>query len=74
MGISKERQLAIDILDLFEDVLAEHNIYIPDDYREGDESEACIFGDTYYALEERITEFICDYKREVKICGKTLNL
>lgn len=65
MAISKEREFAYEILDVFEEVLAEHDIYIPDEYREGDESEACIYGATYYRLEDSIEKLICDYKKEL---------
>ena len=68
-GLSKSRQLAIDIIDIFEELLAEHDIYIPDedreeydeddeDYDEDECEEACIYGSTYYQLEDEITELL----------------
>lgn len=60
-SMGKTRGIAIMILNIFEDMLDEKGIQIPDDYREGDEDEACIFGDTYYALEDEITNLLCDY-------------
>lgn len=60
-SMGKTRGIAIMILNIFEDMLAEKGIQIPDDCREGDEDEACIFGDTYYALEDEITSLLCDY-------------
>ena len=46
------RQLAIAILDEFEDLLAEKNVMIPSDDREGREEEACLYGTEYYELED----------------------
>ena len=45
---------AIEILDIFEDVLQENNIKIPDEHRVGLEEEACIFGETYYHTEDEV--------------------
>lgn len=68
-GLSKSRQLAIDIIDIFEGLLAEYDIYIPDedreeydeddeDYDEDECEEACIYGSTYYELEDEITKLL----------------
>lgn len=54
--------LADDIIDIFEDLLDRLNITLPDKWREGEEDEARIFGDTYYELEGKIIERL---KREV---------
>ena len=59
-GLSKARNLAIKIIDLFEELLAEYDIQIPNDEREGEEYEACIYGSDYYALEDNITELLCE--------------
>ena len=56
--MEKTRELAIQILEEFEDLLAEHNIIIPDEDREGNEEEACLYGSTYYSLEDKITELL----------------
>jgi len=56
--MTQNRQHAINILDMFEDVLDKHNIYIPDDDRTGDECEACIFGATYGDLEDEIVHYL----------------
>ena len=56
--MNRVRELTISILDEFEQLLEENNITIPDDYREGDESEARLFGDGYYRLEESIYQMI----------------
>lgn len=50
--MEKERELAAQIIGLFEDLLASNNIKIPDRDREGLEEEACIYGETYYSLED----------------------
>lgn len=64
-NLGKARGLACMIVDLFEDLLAEYNIYIPNDEREGEEDEACIYGDDYYALEDQITELLCEHIEEL---------
>ena len=60
-SVGKTRGIAIMILDIFEDMLAEKGIEIPDVEREGNEDEACLYGSTYYDLEDQITELLCDY-------------
>ena len=47
---------AADIIDIFEELLDRLDITIPDQWREGEEDEARIFGDTYYELENKIVE------------------
>lgn len=60
-SVGKTRGITIMILEMFEDMLADKGIVIPDDDREGDEEEACLYGSTYYELEDKITELLCDY-------------
>ena len=60
-NVGKTRGIAIMILDIFEGMLADKGIMIPDEDREGDEDEACLYGSTYYDLEDQITELLCDY-------------
>lgn len=60
-SVGKSRGIAILILDLFEEMLSDKNIMIPDDDREGGEDEACLYGSTYYDLEDRITDLINKY-------------
>ena len=57
-NVGKPRGIAIMIMDIFEDMLADKGIMIPDEEREGDEDEACIYGSTYYELEDKIAELI----------------
>ena len=47
---------AADIIDIFEEILDRFDITLPDKWREGEEDEARIFGDTYYELESKIVE------------------
>ena len=47
---------ADDIIDIFEELLNRLDITIPDKWREGEEDEARIFGDTYYELEDKIAK------------------
>lgn len=47
---------ADDIIDIFEELLDRLDITLPDKWREGEEDEARIFGDTYYELENKIVE------------------
>lgn len=63
--MDRVKELTIDILDTFETLLDEYNIDIPDEFREGDESEARLYGDNYYRLEDLIYNMI---KEEFIIC------
>jgi hypothetical protein len=56
--LGKHRGLAIMILDIFEDMLDEKGIMIPDDDRTGADGEACLYGCTYGDLEEEITALL----------------
>lgn len=60
-GIEKERSMAIKILDVFENILDEKGIKIPDEDRTGNDSEASIFGTTYGDLENQITSILTNY-------------
>lgn len=65
-GISRERHIAIRILDEVEEMLEEHNITIPSDDREdysGDKNledveQARLFGTEYYVMEDAITKIM----------------
>lgn len=52
------RSIAATIIDLFEDLLEKNNVTLPDIYRMGDPDESCIFGDTYYTLEDSIVRIL----------------
>lgn len=59
----KITELACDIIDIFEELLDKFDITLPDKWREGEEDEARIFGDTYSTLELNIIERL---KRDMK--------
>ena len=60
------REYACGILNVFEDLLDEHGIDIPDKNREGEEDEAHLFGDAYYATEDRVVEILTELLEKVK--------
>ena len=62
LGLTKA--LAIEILEMFEDVLDAHHIYVPDDDRTGDDGEACLYGCTYGNLEDDICALLSEYIKE----------
>lgn len=65
-GELKIRNISADICDLFEELLSAHNIYIPDENRTGEESEACIYGDKYSDLEDSVTEILTELCELIK--------
>ena len=56
--VSKIRNIAINIIEEFEELLSKHNINIPSQDREGNKGEACLYGSAYYELEDSITELL----------------
>ena len=46
---------AVAICDMFEDVLHEHNILVPDDDRNGEAGEACLYGTTDQNLVDQVS-------------------
>ena len=60
-SVGKHRGVAIRILDIFEEMLENKGISIPDEERAGDESEACLYGMTYAELENAIEELLSRY-------------
>ena len=59
--VGKTRGLAITILEMFDNMLEEKGIMIPDEDRTGDEGEACLYGTTYADLEDQIVALLVDY-------------
>ena len=51
---NKTKELASDIINHFEELLSKNNIIIPNEDREGNDDEACIYGKDYYDLEDYI--------------------
>ncbi|HOJ78949.1 MAG TPA: hypothetical protein PLZ08_09880 [Bacillota bacterium] len=72
--MEKTRLVAIEILDVFEELLARYGIMIPDVERDDEKEEfdedgieeACIYGQNYYELEDRITEILEREKNNLK--------
>ena len=60
-SVGKHRGVAIRILDIFEEMLENKGVSIPDEDRTGDESEACLYGMTYADLENAIEELLSRY-------------
>ena len=58
---------ASDIIDIFEELLDKLDITLPDKWRDGEEDEARIFGDTYYELENKIVERLRKEENTVNI-------
>ena len=56
-------QLSQNVLDDVEEMLERKKIKIPDRCRENEESEACLFGETYYDLEDKINNTISEMFR-----------
>lgn len=51
---NKIKNVAVDIINQFEHLLSKNNIIIPNEDREGNNDEACIYGKDYYDLENYI--------------------
>ena len=62
----KVRQFAASICDLFENLLDEYDIDIPNDDREGDDGEAHIYGITYAELEDNVKEVLLEFAKKIK--------
>ncbi len=54
----KLREYSVEICELFEDLLEEHDISIPDEDREGEPDEARLYGTTYADLEYRVLDIL----------------
>ena len=63
-SIGKHRGVAIRILDIFEEMLEDKGLSIPDEDRTGDESEARLYVITYADLENAIEELLRAYYSE----------
>jgi hypothetical protein len=60
-SVGKTRGIAIAILEMFDDMLEEKGIMVPDEDRTGAEGEAALYGMTYANLEDKIVELLVDY-------------
>ena len=56
------KEIAIQIIEQFEELLLKKNIKILSDDKEGNENEACIYGTEYYQLEDSIVEILNNIK------------
>ena len=61
----KLREYSVDICELFEDLLEEHDISIPDEDREGRPEEARLYGTTYADLEYKVLNILNDFMNEL---------
>lgn len=50
------RQIAAEMADIYDSLLADNDIMVPDEDREGCEDEASLYGGTYSDFEDSITE------------------
>lgn len=60
------RSIAAEIIEEFENILDANDIYIPDEERKGGESEACLYGSTYYGLVDVIEGYITEILKQIK--------
>lgn len=63
---SVKREYALLICDCFETLLDEHDIKIPNEDREGNDGEACIYGDDWGNLIEHVNEYLGDFYKVMK--------
>lgn len=56
--MSQNRELATEIIDEFEELLAKYDLKIPNKERQNSIEECCIYGTDYFYLEDTITELI----------------
>lgn len=61
----KMREYSVDICELFEDLLEEHDISIPDEDREGRPEEARLYGTTYADLEYKVLDILNDLMNDL---------
>ena len=61
----KLREYSVDICELFEDLLEEHDITIPDEDREGRPEEARLYGTTYADLEYKVLDILNEFMNDI---------
>ena len=61
----KLREYSVDICELFEDLLEENDITIPDDEREGEPDEARLYGTTYGNLEYEVLNILNEFMNDL---------
>lgn len=63
------RQISAEVADIYDSLLADNNIMVPDEDREGDEDEAPLYGCTYSDFEDGITEQLSNIVAGVRSSG-----
>ena len=63
--VIKLREYSVDICELFEDLLEENDITIPDDEREGEPDEARLYGTTYADLEYKVLNILNEFMNDL---------
>ena len=61
----KLREYSVDICELFEDLLEDNDITIPDEEREGEPNEARLYGTTYADLEYRVLNILNEFMNDL---------
>ena len=61
-----KKEFSILICECFEDLLDEHDIRIPNEDREGDEDEACIYGSDWDYLLDRVGGYLNKFHDVIK--------
>lgn len=62
----KNKEITIKIIDEFEELLAKHDIKIPNEERENNEDESAIYGKDYYELEDSIIQILNYHIKKVR--------
>lgn len=63
------RQISAEIANIYDDLLANNDIMVPDEDREGNEDEAALYGSTYAEFEDGITEQLANIVTGVRGSG-----
>ena len=61
----KLREYSVDICELFEDLLEENDITIPDEEREGEPDESRLYGTTYADLEYKVLNILNEFMNDL---------
>lgn len=61
------KEVAKDIVEVFEDLLEDNNISIPDRFREGNDDEARLYGQTYDGVMEKVECMIIELVQDLGV-------
>ena len=64
-NLSKERELAISIIEEFENLLDSKGVVVPSEDRKDIDEPSCICGKEYYSLEDAVTALVRNYKLDI---------